>query len=221
MLTLVSGSNVADFLSGVTVPTERLIRPEAERTFPRNKFEVRDLYQKSSIYDRMVVEYDYPSTDIAKQRTQVFKEATSEEKHPSLPKNSPLMTSFIHQVLVAVIRQYQILWGAKETFIVKQVSVIVQSLVSGSLFYDAPDNSSGLFLKGGACFFALLFNSLIALSEVTESFQGRPVLSKYRLPDSPAFSFFSIGTLLIVMNSQAKGIRIFPSSSLLYLPNRC
>lgn len=176
-----SGSNVADFLSGITVPTERLVRPEAEKFFPRNRFEVRDMYQKSPIYDRMIQEYDYPSTDLAKQRTQVFKEAFGEEKHPSLPKSSPLMTSFLHQVLVAVIRQYQILWGSKETFIIKQVSVIVQSLISGSLFYNAPSDSSGLFLKAGACFFSLLFNSLIAMSEVTESFQGRPVLSKYDL----------------------------------------
>jgi ABC-type multidrug transport system permease subunit len=56
----------------------------------------------------------------------------------------------------------------------------VQALVAGSLFYNAPENSSGLFLKSGALFFFLLYNSLLAMSEVTDSFSGRPVLAKHK-----------------------------------------
>ena len=54
------------------------------------------------------------------------------------------------------------------------------ALVSGSLFYAAPNNSGGLFVKSGALFLALLFNSLQAMSEVTDSFSGRPVLAKHK-----------------------------------------
>jgi ATP-binding cassette subfamily G (WHITE) protein 2 (SNQ2) len=53
-------------------------------------------------------------------------------------------------------------------------------LIAGSLFYNAPGNSAGLFVKSGALFFALLFNSLLAMSEVTDSFSGRPVLAKHK-----------------------------------------
>ncbi len=77
-------------------------------------------------------------------------------------------------------RQYQILWGDKATFIIKQASTLAQALITGSLFYNAPNNSAGLFIKSGALFFALLFNSLLAMSEVTDSFTGRPVLAKHK-----------------------------------------
>ena len=84
------------------------------------------------------------------------------------------------QVRAAITRQYQILWGDKASFIIKQASTIMQALISGSLFYNAPNNSAGLFVKSGALFFALLFNSLLSMSEVTDSFTGRPILAKHK-----------------------------------------
>jgi ABC-type multidrug transport system permease subunit len=58
-------------------------------------------------------------------------------------------------------------------------------LIAGSLFYNAPSNSAGLFVKSGALFLALLYNCLLAMSEVTDSFSGRPVLAKHK-----AFAFY-------------------------------
>jgi ABC-type multidrug transport system permease subunit len=128
----------------------------------------------------MEAQYNYPTTDLAKQETEDFREGVQYEKHKSLPKKSPLTVSFVTQVKACVTRQYQILWGDKATFIIKQASTLAQALISGSLFYNAPSNSAGLFVKSGALFLALLFNSLLAMSEVTNSFSGRPVLAKHK-----------------------------------------
>jgi ABC-type multidrug transport system ATPase subunit len=174
------GANVADYLTGVTVPTERKIREGFEATYPRTGDSIRAEYEKAPIHAVMLAEYDYPTTDIAKERTKAFREIIKQEKHKSLPKKSPLTVSFYTQVRAAVTRQYQILWGDKATFIIKQASTLAQALIAGSLFYNAPPNSAGLFVKSGALFFALLFNSLLAMSEVTSSFSGRPVLAKHK-----------------------------------------
>jgi len=128
----------------------------------------------------MEAEYDYPTTSAAKDLTADFAQSVTYEKHKSLPKKSPLTVSFITQVKACVTRQYQILWGDKATFAIKQISTLVQALVSGSLFYNAPNNSAGLFVKSGALFFALLFNALLSMSEVTDSFSGRPILAKHK-----------------------------------------
>ncbi|KAL0260144.1 hypothetical protein SLS55_005890 [Diplodia seriata] len=173
-------ANQADFLTGVTVPTERRIAPGYENRFPRNADEVLAAYDRCPIKPKMIAEYNYPDTEEAKQNTADFVEMTQRDKHKSLSKSSPLTTGFMTQVKACVIRQYQILWGDKATFILKQVSTLVQALISGSLFYNAPGNSAGLFVKGGALFFSLLYNSLLAMSEVTDSFSGRPVLAKHR-----------------------------------------
>ncbi|KAJ5307581.1 ABC multidrug transporter atrF [Penicillium atrosanguineum] len=179
------GSNVADFLTGITVPTERRIRDGYENRFPRNKEALREIYKKSAIHDQMITEYDYPNTEEARERTQDFKDGVAFETNKQLPKNSPLTVSFIEQVKACVSRQYQIIWGDKATFIIKQVATLMQALIAGSLFYSAPDNSGGLFVKSGALFFSLLYNSLLAMSEVTDSFHGRPVLIKHK-----SFAYF-------------------------------
>jgi len=173
-------ANVADFLTGVTVPTERQILPGFEDRFPRTAEEILTQYQGTETYRNMQKEYNYPETEKARLNTEDFKAAVAHDMHPSLPKKAQFTVSFPAQVKACVVRQYQILWGDKATFFIKQGSTLVQALIAGSMFYNAPDNSSGLFLKSGALFFVLLYNSLLAMSEVTESFSGRSVLIKHR-----------------------------------------
>ncbi|KAK3113229.1 hypothetical protein LTR53_009685 [Teratosphaeriaceae sp. CCFEE 6253] len=174
------GANVADFLTGVTVPTEREIRADYRDRFPRTNSDIKLAYDRSDLKMVMEKEYNYPDTQTAKDLTSEFRAAITHDKHKSLPKKSPLTVSFQSQVQAAVTRQYQLLWGDKATFLVKQAVTIAQALIAGSVFYNAPPNSSGLFIKGGAIFFSLLFQTLVAMSEVTDSFSARPVLAKHR-----------------------------------------
>ncbi|KAK6379538.1 hypothetical protein LTS17_006456 [Exophiala oligosperma] len=179
------GANVADFLTGVTVPTERQIRQGYEDSFPRNADELLQRYEKSHIYERMTAEYEFPSTPEAETNTKAFQESVVFEKDKRLAHSSPLTAGILAQIQACVLRQYQVIWGDKATFLIKQVSNIVQALIAGSLFYNAPDNSAGLFIKGGALFFSILYPTLVAMSEVTDSFVGRPVLAKHK-----SFAFF-------------------------------
>ena len=176
-----SGSNRGDFLTGVTVPHERIIAPGYEISFPRTAEEIRQAYDRSNIKTLMLEECQtYPHGDEAVQNTAVFKEMTLRQKHQGVPDKAMSTASFTTQVYAATIRQYQLMWGDKSTLFLKQGATLIQGFLGGSLFYNAPDNSLGLFLKGGALFFSLLYNSLIALGEVTDSFTGRPILSKHR-----------------------------------------
>ncbi|PYI03052.1 ATP-binding cassette transporter [Aspergillus sclerotiicarbonarius CBS 121057] len=179
------GANIGDFLTGVTVPTERKIKPGYENRFPRNADAIMAEYKKSAIYSNMIAAYDYPTTALAHERTGAFKESVAFEKTTHQPKNSPFTTSFWTQVIACTRRQYQILWGEKSTFLIKQILSLVMALIAGSCFYKAPQTSAGLFTKGGAVFFSLLYNTIVAMSEVTESFKGRPVLVKHK-----SFAFY-------------------------------
>lgn len=174
------GSNIADYLTGVTVPTERRIRDGFENRFPRNAEALRTEYEKSSVHAQMIAEYSYPDSELARERTEEFKQGVAWETSKHLPNSSPFTVGFVDQVKICVHRQYQILWGDKATFFIKQAATLAQALIAGSLFYSAPDNSGGLFVKSGALFFSLLYQCLLAMSEVTESFSGRPVLVKQK-----------------------------------------
>ena len=173
-------ANVADFLTGVTVPSERAIRPGWESSFPRTADTVRERYQKSEIYQRMQSEYSFPKSNTAKSGTSDFIESVAQEKSRHLPKSSQFTVPLGDQVSNAVRRQYQILWGDRATFVIKQCITIVLALVTGSLFYQSPSNSAGLFTVGGTLFISVLAFGLMAMSEVTDSFSGRPVLAKHK-----------------------------------------
>lgn len=176
-------ANKADFLTSVCVPTERKIIPGFEDKFPRNALAIREAYEHSEHYasEETKDSIDSDGESITKRTIDI----RNNERHKSLPKNSPLTSAWLWQVKTCLIRQYQIIWGDKATLIIKQVAALVQALVAGSLFYNAPDNSAGLFVKGGAVFFSILYNSLTAMSEVTDSFSGRPVMAKHK-----SFAFY-------------------------------
>ncbi|KAL2821166.1 ABC-2 type transporter-domain-containing protein [Aspergillus granulosus] len=174
------GANVADYLTGVTVPTERKILPGYEGVFPRNSDEVLGLYQKSSICQEMMTEYGYASSPLAQERTHAFQDSVALEKSNTLPKNSPLTIAFHQQLKVCIIRQYQIVWGEKSTFFIRQFISLAVALITGSCFYDSPDTSAGIFTKGGAIFFAQVYQVTLAMAEVTGSFRGRPILTKHK-----------------------------------------
>ena len=179
------GANVADFLTGVTVPTERRIREGYMDKFPRTAEAIRDAYLRTPIRSIMEREYNYPDTEEARSNTAEFREAIAYEKDRTLPKQSPLTISLTSQIEVCVTRQFEIIWGDKPTLFIKQGATLAQALVAGSLFYNAPNNSTGLFIKSGALFYAVLYHTLMALGEVTDSFTGRPVLAKHK-----AFALF-------------------------------
>ncbi|KAK1237420.1 hypothetical protein MKX08_003045 [Trichoderma sp. CBMAI-0020] len=198
------GSNRADFLTGVTVPTE-LVAPGYENTFPRTADEILAAYDQSLIKRSMLDEcQSYPVSEEAAENTAVFIEMVAREKHKGVPNRSPVTADFLTQVKMAVIRQYQIMWGDKSTLFMKQGATVIQSLLGGSLFYAAPNNSAGLFLKGGALFFSILYNALIALSEVTDSFTGRPVLAKHR-----AFALYDAAAICIAQVAADLPILLF------------
>jgi ABC-type multidrug transport system permease subunit len=48
-----------------------------------------------------------------------------------------------------------------------------------------PKTASGAFPRGGAIFFILLFNALLALAEMTAAFSSKPILLKHK-----SFSFY-------------------------------
>lgn len=176
----VDGSNKADFLTGVTVPTERKIAPGFESRFPRTGEEIVAAYNRSETKVLMLEEgRSYPGSAAARDNTLALQELVAREKHKGL-RQSPVSANFFKQVQIAVIRQYQFLWGDKSTMFIKQAATLVQALIGGSLFYAAPNNNLGLFIKGGAIFFSTLYHALLALGEVTDSFTGRPVLAKHR-----------------------------------------
>ncbi|KAF8314175.1 hypothetical protein DL93DRAFT_2228010 [Clavulina sp. PMI_390] len=182
------GQNVSDYLTGVTVSTERKIfeavraDPARMRDLPLSPQEFLAVYEKSDVARRMKQELDdhLAAEEARAKQTAEFKEGVRLEKARGVWRNDPSTVDIWTQVKAATVRQYQLLWNDKTSLVIKQGSSIVQSVILGSLFYNLQYTTADMFTRSGTIFFILLFNSLLSMTEVTASFSGRSILAKHK-----------------------------------------
>ncbi|KAJ4253389.1 ATP-binding cassette transporter snq2 [Fusarium torreyae] len=169
----------ADFLTSVTDEHERSIRKGWENRIPRTAEEFSDAYRRSEAYQknlRDIEEFETELQTIAEERRQ-------HESERSKKKNYEI--SFFKQVTACTHRQFLVMFGDRASLFGKWGGLLFQGLIVGSLFYNLPQTAAGAFPRGGALFFLLLFNALLALAEQTAAFESKPILLKHK-----SFSFY-------------------------------
>lgn len=141
------GANIADFLTSVTVLTERTVRPGWEEKVPNLPEEFESCYHNSSIYtDQMGL---IVAPDKLSYETEDIKLAVSSEKRKQhLPRTPSVYTANLwDQIGNCVLRQFQVIWGDKLSLFVKVASALIQALVCGSLFYNLSEVTNDFFYK--------------------------------------------------------------------------
>ncbi|KAI1124029.1 putative ABC multidrug transporter [Nemania abortiva] len=176
--------NVADFLTSVTVPTERVVLPGFETTAPRTAEEFEKAYKHSSTY-RGAQNVTVTDDQLLAAEVNMLDERREIEKNRTFSflsrEHSVYQVSFARQVWACTRRQVQILWGDRWTNSLKLASNVIVALISGSLFYRLAPTSSATFDRAGALFWPILYLGLNCLSETTASFMGRPIFSRHKL----------------------------------------
>ncbi|EFX03933.1 ABC multidrug transporter [Grosmannia clavigera kw1407] len=174
------GANTADFLTSVTVLTERIIAAGFEGKVPSTAYEFEEAYQNSQIH-RVMQDIQKPIHSLEKEVDHLKEAVRREKKARYYDKNRSVYTSgLVSQVLNCTVRQFQIMMGDRLSLNVKVLSAMVQALVCGSLFYNLSDTSKSTFLRPGVLFFAVLYFLMEAMSETTASFTGRPILARHK-----------------------------------------
>ena len=164
----------ADFLTSVSDPHERQIREGYENRIPRSAEQFEVAYQQSHIYKDNLrdVESFEQQTEIQRQERLAASTKATKEKNYTL--------SFWKQITACTHRQFLVMIGDPLSLYGKWGGILFQSLIVGSLFYNLPKTSAGVFPRGGVMFFMLLFNALLALAELTSAFSSRPILLKHK-----------------------------------------
>jgi ATP-binding cassette subfamily G (WHITE) protein 2 (SNQ2) len=131
------GSNLSDFLTAVTVATERVVRDEKKDQVPNSPAEFAALFKRSDIHARMMKEYEEVAHDeqTLRTRTEEFEESVRVEKAKHSGKKGPYTTTLWTQVSSATRRQYALTWNDKASLGIKQGGMLFQSVILGSLFY--------------------------------------------------------------------------------------
>ena len=164
----------ADFLTSVTDPHERQVREGYEHRIPRSADQFQAAYKQNSIFEANVRDIESFEQETEQQRQQRLSATTkaTKEKNYTLPYHK--------QVWACTHRQFLVMIGDKQSLGGKWGAILFQALIVGSLFFNMPKTSSGVFERGGVMFFMLLFNALLALAELTAAFSSRPILLKHK-----------------------------------------
>ena len=164
----------ADFLTSVTDEHERNIKEGWEDRIPRSVEQFEAAYRQSENFQKNlkdIGELEEQNEEQRQQRLAVRTKATK-EKNYTLP--------FHKQVVACTHRQFLVMFGDPLALGGKWGGIFFQALIVGSLFYNMPKTSAGVFTRGGVMFFMLLFNALLALAELTAAFESRPILLKHK-----------------------------------------
>jgi ABC-type multidrug transport system ATPase subunit len=170
-----------DFLTGLCNMNEREVRKGFNGKVPLNSVQFEKVYKESDMYAKMMGEMDEYEKKIQEDKPyESFREAVRDAHQKRASKRSPFVASYYQQIKSLTIRQFQLIYGDKGALVSRFGGVIVKGLIMASVFYMMPTDAAGAFSRGGAFLFSLLFNALIAQSELAAFMQGRRVLEKHK-----------------------------------------
>lgn len=173
----------ADFLTSVCDVNARRFREGFEDRCPKTAAELEQTFLASDAYKKVladVADYESHLAQTSHADAETFQQSVREGKSRTVLKQSNYTVSYWRQVLACTRREFWLLWGDKQTLYTKFAIIISMGLIVGSLFYDIPDDTSGLFLRGGAAFFSILFLGWLQLSELIRAIAGRDVIQRHK-----------------------------------------
>ncbi|KAJ1797698.1 ATP-binding cassette transporter snq2 [Coemansia sp. RSA 2399] len=176
----------SDFLTGVTQLHERRVRPGWEDRVPKNAAEFEAAWHASAEHKALKQEVAVFSQQLEQDgrggeiRNFIDQTKMGAGGHNALRKRSPYTTTFFYQATRLFKREWEIFCGGWAELAFKFVYNAAFAIIVGTLFLKLPQTSAGAFTRGGVLFFALLFNSLTAQSEIPKSITGREVVYKHK-----------------------------------------
>ncbi|KAK9465563.1 ABC-2 type transporter-domain-containing protein [Lipomyces arxii] len=172
----------AEFLTAVTDPAGRFVRPGSENKVPVTLAQFVDYWHASPEYREVMAEISAYESEISDaDALKNLNESVSMER-PKRAKRfaSPYTLSFGQQMRILIKRGFQRQKGDKPYLITSIVASIVQSLIIGSLFYNVPRSFEGSFSRSGVLFFSILFFTLNSVAEMAVLYPQRIVVDKQR-----------------------------------------
>ncbi|KAF5876182.1 putative abc transporter protein [Botrytis fragariae] len=168
-----------DFLTAITSPDERRVKIGHSPPPPLDPAGLADAFRKSSHYQDLSIEigqFREKHCDVLS--AAAFKSEVAGSKHKFTHPKALALRSFPTQVMVAMRRHYQLVWGARRSLAIILALNAVNALITGSAFYQRSLTATGAFELSGAVFFAQIYFCLNALGETVSTVSSRTILQK-------------------------------------------
>ncbi|POW18578.1 hypothetical protein PSHT_05665, partial [Puccinia striiformis] len=169
----------ADYLTGCTDENERQFQDGIDVTqVPQTPQEMEQAYLNSTNCQLMEQErMDHIKFLAQEQRFQHdFMKAVKEDQGKGVSSKSPYTVSIFSQLKAITIRSVQLSWQDRQTLYFDYLTVICMGIVQGTVFFNLPTTTAGIFTRGGTIFLGILMNIFLAFSGIPKQMSGRPVM---------------------------------------------
>ncbi|KAF7524357.1 hypothetical protein PCG10_005841 [Penicillium crustosum] len=163
-----STTTITDFLNVMSAdPDVRRAQENRENQVPRTAEEFERAFSASPIYQEM-----QKSVRVAKEQSRA---------HPNpLVKTSAFALPIWYQIWYCAARQFRIVTSDYSLWAVELATIVVQSLVLGTLFRNQKRTTNSLFIFASALFYSVLVPALQSMAEFGNGFAQRPLILKQK-----------------------------------------
>jgi ATP-binding cassette subfamily G (WHITE) protein 2 (PDR) len=169
-----------DFCTSVTNHQERKPRPGFEKKVPRTPEDFETYWRTSQAYNLLHKEIEeYNNNPINALYAEKFRAAHEASQSSKIRGRSSYRVNVLMQVKICIKRAYQRLWNDKASTLTVVLGQIIMALVVGSVFFGTGNDTNSFFARGSTLFFATLLNALIAVTEINNLYQQRPIVEKH------------------------------------------
>ncbi|KAF5860802.1 hypothetical protein ETB97_001022 [Aspergillus alliaceus] len=170
----------ADFLTSLTSPSERVVKPGYEGKVPRTPDEFAAAWKNSEAYAKLIrdIEEYNQQFPLGGESVQKFIESRRAMQAKNQRVGSPYTVSIWEQVRLCMVRGFQRLKGDSSLTMSQLIGNLIMALIIGSVFYNLKEDTSSFYSRGALLFFAVLLNAFSSALEILTLYAQRPIVEK-------------------------------------------
>lgn len=184
---------MSDFLTSVTRADGAMIREAFESRVPRGAANLEQAFRASDAYKNLLREIEQYEKDFRGRAggseslndsdSSILAERlkdSGQHKSKYVTYKSSYNTSTVRQLVLCAQREIWQFKGHLGAFYSKLFTVLVCAFLMGSMFYNMPDDTDGVYSRGGFCFYSAGLLAWFQISELETAFSDRAVVSRQK-----------------------------------------
>ncbi|RFU27150.1 hypothetical protein B7463_g9178, partial [Scytalidium lignicola] len=172
---------VPDFLTSMTSPHERIVRPGFEDRVPRTPDEFAAVFKNSAEYKGLIEEIDEYEREhpIGGHDLEKFEQSRKLQQAKAQRLKSPYTLSYGQQVSLCLWRGFKRLQADPSLTLTSLFGNFFMSLIISSVFYNLRVDTSSFYSRSALLFFATLMSAFSSALEILILYAQRPVVEKH------------------------------------------
>lgn len=176
-----SQQTTADFLTSMTSPQERIIRPGWENKTPRTPEDFAQAWKES--HDRALlleeIEGYVERHPFHGEHYDRFLESRRMDQSSAQRAKSPFTLSYFQQMKLTLWRSAVMLKTDPSLTITMLVTNFLQAIIVSSIFYNLSENTSSFQNRAVLVFFIILMNAFSSILEIISLYAKRRIIEKH------------------------------------------